>query len=58
MPHQSGTAPLRAGFHVHAYLWSVMVWVLTFEIALALVIGFVVLRSQSASPVGRIDELE
>jgi len=41
-----------------AYLWSVMVWVLTFEIALALVIGFVVLRSQSASPVGRIDELE
>ena len=35
-----------------------MVWVLAFEIAVALIIGFVVLRSQSASLVGRIDELE
>jgi len=35
-----------------------MVWVLAFEIAVALYIGFVVLRSQSASLVGRIDELE
>ena len=32
---------------------DVMVWVLAFEISLALIIGFVVLRSQSASLVGR-----
>jgi hypothetical protein len=37
---------------------DVMVWVLVFEILLALIIGFVVLRSQSASPVGQMDELE
>jgi hypothetical protein len=30
-----------------------MVWVLAFEISLALIIAFVVLRSQSASLVGR-----
>jgi hypothetical protein len=35
-----------------------MVWVLAFEIAVALIIGFVVLRAQSASLVSRIDELE
>ena len=35
-----------------------MVWVVAFEIAVALIIGFVVLRSQSASLVGRIGELE
>jgi hypothetical protein len=35
-----------------------IVWVLAFEISVALIIGFVVLRSQSASLVGRIDELE
>jgi hypothetical protein len=35
-----------------------MVWALAFEIAVALIIGFVVLRAQSASLVSRIDELE
>jgi hypothetical protein len=34
-----------------------MVWVLAFEISLALMIGFAVLRSQSAPP-SRVDELE
>ena len=37
---------------------DVMVWVVAFEIAVALIIGFVVVRSQSASLVGRIDELK
>jgi hypothetical protein len=36
---------------------GVMVWVLAFEISLALMIGFAVLRSQSAPP-SRVDELE